>query len=227
MRFKVKHTGREDRIKTAQCPVERIGMASTKNGMGTVRRAGRVVVALLTAGAASAGAAQPAHDHGSSSMVHSHGGSNASAELVATSGSQVGGMLHLTQHDNSNVLIQGRVTGLTPGLHGFHIHVNGNCDSPDGMSAGGHYAPAGGRHGAPSSKDHHLGDLGNIEADRSGVANVSVDVQGVSLALIGLNSIVDRAVVIHAGADDFSDPAGNSGARVACGVIEQDMDMRM
>jgi Cu-Zn family superoxide dismutase len=174
-----------------------------------------------------AGAAEPVHDHGASPMDHNHGGSSAAAELVALSGSHVSGTLRFIQHDNSNVLIQGAVTGLTPGKHGFHIHVNGNCDSPDGMSAGGHYGPSGGRHGALSSKDHHLGDLGNIEADRSGVANVNVNVQGVSLALIGLNSIVDRAVVIHANEDDFSDPAGNSGARVACGVIEQAIDMRM
>lgn len=166
-------------------------------------------------------------DSAASPMNHAHGGSNATAELMARSGSQVNGTLQLIQHDNSNVLIKGTVTGLTPGKHGLHIHVNGNCDSPDGMSAGGHYSPAGGRHGAPSGPEHHLGDLGNIEADRNGVAQASVDVPGVSLALIGLNSIVDRAIVVHAQEDDFSDPAGNSGARLACGVIEQNNDMRM
>lgn len=198
------------------------------NGILETRYMRRVAVAALLGAMGQAGAAEHSHHghDGSSPMDHNHGGSNATAELVAISGSQVHGTLHLVQHDNSNVLIKGRVTGLTPGKHGFHIHVNGNCDSPDGMSAGGHFAPSGGPHGAPSGA-HHLGDLGNIEVDRNGVANVSVDVPGVSLALIGLNSIVNRAIVIHANEDDFSDPAGNSGARVACGVIEQDNDMRM
>ena len=157
-----------------------------------------------------------------------HGGmSSASAELTATSGSAVKGSLRFEQIDDDTVLVKGLVAGLTPGKHGFHVHVNGNCDSPDGMSAGGHYAPFGGHHGAPDGKDHHLGDLGNILADQNGVAEVSLEIHRVSLALIGLNSIIDRSIVIHAKEDDFSDPAGNSGARVACGVIEQDNTMRM
>ncbi|MBN8764596.1 MAG: superoxide dismutase family protein [Thiobacillus sp.] len=164
----------------------------------------RIALAVLLGAAGQAAAAEHSHpDHDALSIDHHHGGgSHATAELVALSGSPVKGMLHLVQHDNSNVLIKGSVAGLTPGKHGFHVHVNGNCDSPDGMSAGGHFAPTGGLHGAPSSQVHHLGDLGN-------------------------NSLVNRAIVIHAKEDDFSDPAGNSGARVACGVIEQDNDMRM
>ncbi len=157
-----------------------------------------------------------------------HGGmSSASTELVATSGSAVKGSLRFEQLDDDTVLVKGLVAGLTPGKHGFHVHVNGNCDSPDGMSAGGHYAPYGGHHGSPDGKDHHLGDLGNILADTNGVADVKIEVHGVSLALIGLNSIIDRSIVIHAKEDDFSDPAGNSGARLGCGVIEQDNTMRM
>ncbi len=157
-----------------------------------------------------------------------HGGmSSASTELVATSGSAVKGSLRFEQIDDDTVLVKGLVAGLTPGKHGLHVHVNGNCDSPDGMSAGGHYAPYGGHHGSPDGKDHHLGDLGNILADANGVAEVKIEVHGVSLALIGLNSIIDRSIVIHAKEDDFSDPAGNSGARLGCGVIEQDNTMRM
>lgn len=154
-----------------------------------------------------------AHDHMMSST----------AVLVATSGSSVSGSLTLRESKDRVVHISGTVEGLTPGKHGFHIHVNGNCDSPDGMSAGGHYAPAGGRHGAPDSKDRHLGDLGNIEADASGRAVVDVTARGISIALMGAASVDSRSIVIHAREDDFSDPAGNSGARVACGVIESDM----
>src|SRR3569833_578667 len=142
------------------------------NGILETRYMSRIAVAALLGAVGHAGAAEHSH-HGN------HGGSNATAEQVANSGSQVNGTLHLVQHDNSNVLIKGSVVGLTPGKHGFHIHVNGKCDSPDGMSAGGHFAPSGGAHGAPSGEAHHLGDLGNIEAGRNGVANVSVDVPGV------------------------------------------------
>lgn len=184
-----------------------------------------IITALVGFVAGNINAAEP--DSKASAMNHSHGGSNATAELIARSGSEVNGTLQFIQHNNSNVLIKGTVKGLTPGKHGFHIHVNGNCDSPDGMSAGGHYAPTGGRHGAPAGPERHLGDLGNIVADSNGVAEVSVNVQSVSLALIGLNSIVDRAIIIHAKEDDFSDPTGNSGARVACGIIVQNNDMRM
>ncbi|OYW36845.1 MAG: superoxide dismutase [Hydrogenophilales bacterium 12-61-10] len=148
------------------------------------------------------------------------------AVLVATSGSAVSGTLKFHETGDRVVHITGTVEGLAPGKHGFHVHVNGNCDSPDGMSAGGHYAPTGGQHGAPGSNTHHLGDLGNIVADASGRAEVDVTVSGITIALMGTASIGDRSIVIHAKEDDFSDPAGNSGPRVACGVIESDM-MRM
>lgn len=150
----------------------------------------------------------------------------ATATLVATSGSTVSGTLNFQEPKDRVVHIKGTIEGLTPGKHGLHVHVNGNCDSPDGMSAGGHYAPSGGRHGAPDGKEHHLGDLGNIVADASGRAAVDIMVPGVSIALMGNVSIADRSIVVHAKEDDYSDPAGNSGARVACGVIESDM-MRM
>lgn len=151
---------------------------------------------------------------------------SATATLVATSGNTVNGTLKFHEPKNLVVHIKGTIEGLSPGKHGFHIHVNGNCDSPDGMSAGGHFSPAGGRHGAPASKERHMGDLGNIEADANGRAVVDMTVPGVSIALMGMASIADRSIVIHAKEDDYSDPAGNSGARVACGVIEPDM-MRM
>lgn len=165
---------------------------------------------------------------GSAPVIAQNHGSmmTSTAVLVATSGSAVSGTLKFHETGDRVVYITGTVEGLTPGKHGFHVHVNGNCDSPDGMSAGGHYAPTGGQHGAPGSKTHHLGDLGNIVADESGRADVNVTVSGVTIALMGTASIGDRSIVIHAKEDDFSDPAGNSGPRVACGVIESDM-MRM
>lgn len=160
-------------------------------------------------------------------IAQNHGAMMTStAVLVATSGSAVSGTLKFHEARDRVVRITGTVEGLTPGKHGFHVHVNGNCDSPDGMSAGGHFAPTGGKHGAPGSDTRHLGDLGNIVADTNGRAEVDVTVSGITIALMGTASIGDRSIVIHAKEDDFSDPAGNSGARVACGVIESDM-MRM
>lgn len=147
------------------------------------------------------------------------------AELQAKSGSKVEGTLKFMEHE-SRVRITGQVRGLTPGKHGIHIHANGNCDAPDALSAGGHFSPYGGRHNAPASNDRHLGDLGNIVAGADGVANVDIVTNGVTLALMGAHSIIDRAIVIHANEDDFSEPAGNSGARIACGLIDQSM-MRM
>ncbi|MCD6707600.1 MAG: superoxide dismutase family protein [Thiobacillus sp.] len=174
---------------------------------------------LAAAGLLFAGSAPAiAQNHGS--MMTS------TAILAATSGSAVSGTLKFHEMQNRVVHIAGTVEGLTPGKHGFHVHVNGNCDSPDGMSAGGHYAPTGGTHGAPGSNARHLGDLGNIVADANGRAEVNVTVSGITIALMGTASIGDRSIVIHAKEDDFSDPAGNSGPRVACGVIESDM-MRM
>lgn len=159
--------------------------------------------------------------------AQSHGNMMTStAVLVATSGSAVSGTLKFSEIKDRVVHITGTIEGLTPGKHGFHIHVNGNCDSADGASAGGHYAPAGGRHGAPDSANRHMGDLGNIVADENGRAEVDVTASGITIALMGTASVGDRSIVVHAAEDDFSDPAGNSGARVACGVIESDM-MRM
>lgn len=160
---------------------------------------------------------------GASGAALAHGNmSSATAVIVPTSGSGVQGTIKF--HEMSDAVhVTGEIEGLTPGKHGFHIHVNGNCSAPDGSSAGGHFSPLGGRHGSPGDPKSHLGDLGNIEADASGKAVVDIRVSGVTLALIGMHSIIDRALVIHADPDDFSEPAGNSGARVGCAVIEQDM----
>lgn len=111
------------------------------------------------------------------------------------------------------------VEGLTPGKHGFHIHENGDCSAPDGSSAGAHFNPTKHKHGAPDSQDRHVGDLGNLEANENGVAHYD-RVDGV-LKFTGETSILNRSVVVHADADDYkTQPTGNSGGRVACGVIE-------
>jgi superoxide dismutase, Cu-Zn family len=110
------------------------------------------------------------------------------------------------------------VTGLTPGKHGFHIHEFGDCSAADLMSAGGHFLIPGESHGAPGEPDSHKGDLGNLEADSSGMAHY--EWLDPNISLTGANSIIGRSVIIHASVDDLkTQPAGNAGARVACGTI--------
>ena len=136
------------------------------------------------------------------------------ALLMPMKDSKTGGTITLTQ-EKGYVLVAGEVTGLTPGKHGFHIHMFGDLRAPDGMSAGGHYNPQNHPHGGPDAKEHHEGDLGNIEANDEGVAKVNVKAMGVDLG-----KIVGRSIVVHAKADDLkSQPAGDAGPRIAVGVI--------
>jgi Cu-Zn family superoxide dismutase len=112
------------------------------------------------------------------------------------------------------------IDGLAPKTtHGFHIHEKGDLSAPDLKSAGGHFNPTKEKHGGPDSAHHHAGDLGNLTADDAGHAHLEGMVMDVSLG--GENSILDRSVIIHAKADDLkSQPAGDSGARIAGGVIK-------
>ncbi len=147
------------------------------------------------------------------------GPSQALAELRPLGQSGVSGSLTFTALDGG-VRVTGEVRGLAPGsTHGFHVHEKGDCSAPDGSSAGGHFDPQRHPHGAPASADSHLGDLGNVVADAGGVAHVSVVKRGASIAGEP-TSYVGHAVIVHAGADDLrTQPTGNSGGRVACGVV--------
>jgi Cu-Zn family superoxide dismutase len=130
------------------------------------------------------------------------------------SNSDVAGVVRLKQ-EKGYVQVTGQVTGLTPGKHGFHIHMYGDVTAPDGTSAGGHYNPHGLPHGGPHSKARHDGDLGNIEANADGVANVNVKANKVEL-----HHVLGRSIVVHGGVDDLkSQPAGDAGPRVGIGVI--------
>lgn len=143
---------------------------------------------------------------------------SAIANLQPTKGNKVSGTVTFTQKGDK-VLVAANVSGLTPGVHGFHVHEKGDCSAADAMSAGGHFNPAGKPHGAPDSAEHHGGDLGNLTADKSGNATLSIEVDGITLDQ-SANSIIGKGVVVHANPDDLkSQPAGNAGPRVACGVI--------
>ncbi|XP_078441874.1 copper/zinc superoxide dismutase 3 isoform X2 [Wolffia australiana] len=117
--------------------------------------------------------------------------------------------------------VTGKITGLTPGFNGFHIHTFG--DTSNGCnSTGPHFNPLKKEHGAPGDDNRHAGDLGNIIADQTGVAEVSL--KDLQIPLNGIDSILGRAIVVHADADDLgrgghelSKTTGNAGARIACG----------
>lgn len=142
-------------------------------------------------------------------------------EAIAVMNPTEGSMVHGTvsfKKEAGGVRIAAHIEGLSPGPHGFHIHEFGNCTSPEANSAGGHFNPTDMPHGCPKSEKRHLGDLGNIEADKNGVARLEVTDN--LLRLEGPKSIIGRSIVVHARADDCkTQPAGGSGARAACGVI--------
>lgn len=129
----------------------------------------------------------------------------------------------LTQLAAGGVRVQFTGTKLPPGVHGWHIHTVGKCDGPDFATAGGHFNPDGKKHGAQNPEGAHAGDLGNFTAAADGTAKVEVTAR-VSLEPGAASSLFrtdGSAIVIHANADDErTDPAGNSGGRIACGVIK-------
>ena len=155
---------------------------------------------------------------------------SATAEITSPGGASTGvsGTVTFTELDGG-VYLSYEITGLTPGEHGFHVHENGSCEAADtdgdgtpeaGGAAGGHFNPGGDPHGAPSAPEdeHHAGDLGNITADADGLAVGGREAMGLSFD--GATDLVGHAMMVHGGADDFvSQPGGDAGSRVGCGVI--------
>lgn len=142
------------------------------------------------------------------------------AYLNPTEGNKTSGTVVLTAQ-NGSVMIMADFEGLPPGKHGFHIHEKGDCSAPDATSAGGHFNPDNSPHAGPDNPpgQRHVGDLGNIEADSNGKAHYEREDPIVSLK--GPHSVIGKAVIIHADADDLeSQPTGNAGSRLACGVIQ-------
>ena len=176
------------------------------------------IAAALLAGCASTGtptataaAAAPAKSTASRATVN----------LAPASASLVSGTLTLVPMGDG-VHITGEVGGLKPGdVRGFHIHEKGDCSAADASSAGGHFNPGAQAHGRAGQGAHHAGDTDNIVANAKGVARIDAHVTGVTLGGGAGNDIAGRAVIVHAAADDYTtQPTGNAGARVACGVIK-------
>ena len=144
----------------------------------------------------------------------------ATAALQPTKGSKAFGEATFEQvGDKVRVIVFAQ--GLKPGAdHGFHIHEAGDCSSGDGMSAKGHFNPLGKPHGDPKSAERHAGDLPALKSGKDGRAKIDVTVDGISIGQ-GPGDIVGRGLIIHADPDDYkTQPTGNAGARIACGVIK-------
>jgi superoxide dismutase, Cu-Zn family len=137
--------------------------------------------------------------------------------VYPTQGNNVSGTIIFTKVAGG-IKVVADLQGLSPGKHGIHIHECGDCSSADGTSAGGHFNPMGKSHGAPMDAMRHEGDMGNLVADASGKAHLEyVDA---AISFEGETSVIGRSVIVHKSEDDFkTQPTGNSGARVACGVI--------
>jgi Cu-Zn family superoxide dismutase len=164
-----------------------------------------ISIALLAAGCASMGGAPE--------------GPKASASLAPTKGNTASGTVTFVQAGDV-VRVSGTISGLKPNAeHGFHVHEKGDCSSGDGMSAGGHFNPAGKGHGHHGGMERHAGDMPNLVADAYGKATFSIETKGITVGS-GATDIIGKGLVVHRDPDDYkSQPAGNAGPRIACAVI--------
>ena len=149
---------------------------------------------------------------------------SAIAVLSSTQNSSVHGVVTLIR-SGGVAEVNVNLAGFKPNtVHGLHIHDSGDCTARDGNSAGGHFNPASTQHGGASGSPRHSGDLGNITADANGEVYETFKVSDIAFGT-GPDSIVGRGIVVHADKDDLkSQPAGNSGSRVACGMIVRNPD---
>ncbi|GGH53806.1 hypothetical protein GCM10010975_09750 [Comamonas phosphati] len=185
---------------------------------------GLLLASVLALGACSTSAPKPAApaSGGGTAAAPAAKGIQSIARLEPTKGSSVNGVVQFFPRGDGSVQVKGTVQGLAPNsVHGFHIHEKGDCSSGDGLSAGGHFNPGQQAHGKFDGAVHHAGDLPSLTADSQGTA--SIDFTSRSIALDRGNSgILGRGLIVHNDPDDYTtQPTGNSGARVACAVIER------
>jgi Cu-Zn family superoxide dismutase len=174
------------------------------------RLIGLSAVGILVAGCA---AMTPAGPSGSA-------GPSAVATLEPTAGNTTRGRVTFVTKGNK-VMVTASLSGMTAGNHGFHIHEKGDCSAADGMSAGGHFNPLGKPHAAPSTTDRHAGDMPMLVAGTAGNAELTVELDVITIGS-GVTDVVGKSIIVHKDPDDFkTQPTGNSGARVACGVIRR------
>jgi Cu-Zn family superoxide dismutase len=183
-------------------------------------------IALLGAGCQknqdpqASGEAQPQH-HAKAPMNAADMGADVKEAIAVIHGTKGNEKVHGTvkfTDTGSGVKVVAHVEGLTPsGTHGFHIHEFGDCSAPDAASAGGHFNPTGAQHGAPGEKAH-VGDMGNLKANAQGIAHLELTLPHATIT--GKNGVLGRGVIVHAKADDLrTQPTGDAGGRIGCGVI--------
>jgi Cu-Zn family superoxide dismutase len=147
-------------------------------------------------------------------------GPRASATIEGKSGSSLSGTAVFTQNgDTVHVVVD--VANAPEGVHAVHLHEKGDCSAPDAASAGGHFNPTHMEHGSPDAASHHAGDFGNMTVGSDGHGHLELDSTMLTVTQ-GDRSVAARAIVVHAKADDLkTQPTGNAGGRIGCGVVEQ------
>ncbi|HRI52444.1 MAG TPA: superoxide dismutase family protein [Pseudomonadota bacterium] len=146
--------------------------------------------------------------------------STATATLLSPTGASVGSVTISQTGSAQQVQVTLALTGLPAGKHGAHLHDVGKCDAPDFMTAGGHFNPTSQSHGDPNQSAHHSGDFGNIDVGTDGTGALSITTTTLSLSADQATYAANRAFIIHQNPDDLvTQPTGNSGARIACGII--------
>lgn len=206
------------------------------NRMMMLLSAGMVMGALTAGGCASDSNGQPASNpppvntaaHGehphtmAAPAAQQQAASNEQAVAVIhpTAGNKVEGVVRFIPAEQGKVRVLADLHGLQPNSkHGFHIHEYGDCSAPDASSAGGHFNPEHHPHAGPNTENRHAGDFGNIQADAKGNAHLDMTVDNITIGS-GKDAILGRAVVVHGKADDLkSQPSGDAGPRIGCGVI--------
>lgn len=146
----------------------------------------------------------------------------ARVELASMEGQTARGTLSLERAASGpGVTLYGNLEGLSPnGTHAFHIHENGDCSAPDGSSAGGHFNPDGKPHGHPNEANHHVGDMLSVKSDATGAGAVDALAVRATLGDGAPTDVLGKAVIVHAQGDDYTtQPTGDAGGRIACGVI--------
>lgn len=138
--------------------------------------------------------------------------------LAPMGSSTAQGTVHLQELKDGGVEVKVDLTGVPPGVHGFHVHEFGNC-ADNGNAAGGHFNPTSMPHSSPDAASHHAGDFGNVTAGANGEVHTSFITRSITVSP-GQNSAVGKAIILHANPDDLvTQPTGNAGGRIACGVV--------
>jgi Cu-Zn family superoxide dismutase len=142
------------------------------------------------------------------------------AVMEPRSDSQVRGTVTFTELEAGGVAVKLDLSGVPEGIHGFHVHEKGDCSAPDATSAGPHFNPHGMQHAGPNDVERHAGDFGNVVAPASGAVKTEILMGGISLKEGAIDNAIGRGLILHAKRDDLtSQPTGDAGGRIACGVI--------